>query len=76
MSTTPPVDIIITADTVAERAHPLDDSFENNVSDHHGTNAASSDVENSPIIFDKADEDAIDLHNNTAVAASVPIIDV
>jgi hypothetical protein len=53
-----------------------DSSFENNASDHHRTNAANIDVENSPILFDNADEDAVHCHNNTAVTASVPIIDV
>ena len=76
MSATPPANIIIAADTVVERAHPLDDSFENNASDHCGTNAANSDVKNSPILFNSADEDATHLPNNTAVATSVPIIDV
>jgi len=63
--------------TVVERACPLEDSYENNVSNHRGTNAVNSDVENSIILFDySADEDAIHLHTNTAVAASVPIINV
>ena len=73
MSTTPPANIIITADTVVERAHPLDDSFENNASDLHGTNAANSDTENIPNLFDNTDEDTVCLHNNTSVTASVPI---
>ena len=76
MSTTPPADIIIAADTIVERACPLDDSFENNVSHHRGINATSSDIENSPILIDNSDEDAIHLYNNTDAAASVPIIDV
>ena len=74
MSTTSPADIIITADTVIERARPLEDSFENNVSDHRETNATNSDIENSPILFDDADEDAVHLRNNSAVTASVPSI--
>ena len=72
MSTTPPANIIMAADIVFERAHPLDDSFENNASDHHGTNATNSD-KNSPNLFDNADEGAACLCNNTCVAASVPI---
>ena len=73
MSTTLTANIIIATDIIIERAHPLDDSFENNASDHHGTKAANSDVENFPILFSNADEDAIHLHNKTAVTASVPI---
>ena len=76
MSTTPPANIIITADTGVERAHPLDDSFENNASDHCGTNAADSYVKNPSILFNNADKDATHLPDNTAVAASVPVIDV
>ena len=72
MSNTMPADIIIATDTVIESGHPLDD-FENNASDHRGTNVAKSDVENSPNLFDNADEDAVHLRNNTSVAASVPI---
>ena len=52
MSTTLPADIIIATDTVIESGRPLVNSFENNVSDHRGTNAVKSDVENSPNLFD------------------------
>ena len=48
MSTTPPADIIIATDTIIKSGCPLDNSFENNASDHRGTNAANSDVDNSP----------------------------
>jgi hypothetical protein len=37
MSTTPPANIILAEDNIVERAHPLDDSYENNASDHRGT---------------------------------------
>jgi hypothetical protein len=76
VSTTPPANIIIAEDNIGERARPLDDSYENNASDHHGTRNANSGVENSPIIFNYTDEDVVHLNNNTVTAASFPIIDV